>query len=110
MSQISEIEPGSFEEFVKANKLAVVDFWAGWCMPCRLLSPIIEELSLEFRGKISFGKIDVDNPKGRELAISYGIRAVPTLLVFREGRLVDRIVGLTSKENLKRRLEKHLKA
>ncbi len=101
-----ELTDQDFKSFVRSGGLVVVDFWAPWCPPCRYLAPIIEELAREYAGRVKFGKLNVDeNPK---TARRYGIRAIPTLLVFKDGSLVDRIVGAMPKHMLEARLKKHL--
>ena len=86
-----ELTDASFSEFIQKYPLVVVDCWAPWCAPCRILSPIIEEMAHDYAGKIAFGKVNVDeNPR---VAMEYGIMSIPTLLVFKNGRLADRIVG-----------------
>lgn len=97
-----------FRRFIGRDGIIIVDFWAEWCMPCRLLTPIIEELASEYSGRVSFGKINVDKPLGRILAVSYNIMAVPTILIFKNRVLVERIEGLLSKDRLRRIIEKHL--
>ncbi len=104
---IVEVTDGNFdEEVVEANNLTVVDFWAPWCAPCKMIAPIIEELSTEYSGKIKFGKLNVDD--NQRTAMKYNIRGIPTLLVFKDGDLVDQIVGVKSKEELKKTFEKSL--
>jgi len=98
----------NFREFVRSHPLVVVDFWAPWCAPCRMLAPIIDELAREFAGRIRFGKLNVDeNPK---TAMRFRIMGIPTLLVFKHGSLVDRIIGLRPKEWLEARLKRHLRS
>ncbi len=104
---IVEVTDGNFdEEVVEANNLTVVDFWAPWCAPCKMIAPIIEELSTEYSGKIKFGKLNVDD--NQRTAMKYNIRGIPTLLVFKDGDLVDQIVGVKSKEELKKTFDKSL--
>lgn len=92
-----EIEDKNFEEIVlKSDKPVMVDFWAAWCGPCRMVGPIIEELSHEFAGKAVVGKVDVDN--NQEFAAKYGIRNIPTVLVFKNGEVVGRQVGVAPKK------------
>ena len=91
-------------EVLKSSKPIVVDFWAEWCGPCKMVSPIVEELSDEYDGKLKVTKLDVDsNP---QTAASFGIRGIPTLLVFKDGAAVDQIVGAVPKSTLTERLDK----
>ena len=100
MSNVLEINNDNFNEEVNENKdTLIVDFWAEWCGPCKLLSPIIEELAKEFEGKIYFAKVNLDN--NQDLALKYSIRSIPTLLLFKKGQLKDTKVGLLSKTDLK---------
>ena len=88
----------------KLNGLTLVDFWATWCGPCRMLSPIVEELAAE-TPDVVFAKVDVDqNP---ELAIGLGINSVPTLMLFKDGKLVDRSIGVRPKADIKRMIDAH---
>jgi len=84
----------------------VIDCWAPWCGPCRMIHPIVEELAKEMQGKVVFGKLNVDNNKAT--ASKYGIMSIPSLLVFKNGKLVDRIVGAMPKPALKSKIEPHL--
>ena len=104
MAQPIEITDATFEEEVlNADTPVLVDFWADWCAPCKIIAPIVEELAEEYDGKVKFGKVDVDsNPK---VATNYGIRGIPTLLIFKAGEPVDQVVGAVSKSVLKQRLE-----
>jgi thioredoxin 1 len=91
---------------LEEGTVAVVDFWAEWCGPCRMVAPIIEELSHEYEGKVLVGKVDVDsNP---EISMRYGIRSIPTILFLKNGEVVDKQVGATSKQILTQKLEAHL--
>lgn len=88
----------NFDQTVKSYPLVVVDCWAAWCAPCRAIAPIVEQLAKEYSGKVVFGKLNVDeNP---ETTQKFGIMAIPTLLVIKNGNEVDRIVGLTPKDQL----------
>lgn len=91
-----EITNASFKEVLQSDKPVLVDFWAAWCGPCRMLGPVIEELSTDFEGKAIVGKVDVDN--NQEIAAEFGIRSIPTVLIFKNGELVDRVVGVSPKE------------
>jgi thioredoxin 1 len=84
----------------------LADFWADWCGPCKMIAPVIEELAGDYDGKVKFGKINVDDQQG--LATQYGIRAVPTILIFKGGEVVEQVVGLRSKRDLKANLDKYL--
>lgn len=93
----------TFDEVVRQNPKMVVDFWASWCGPCQIMSPIIDELAEEYAGKITFGKLNVDeNPLISE---RYGVMSIPTLLVMKNGEEVDRIVGAMPKERVKEKLQ-----
>ena len=88
----------NFDQTVKNYPLIVVDCWAAWCAPCRAIAPIVEELAKEYSGKVVFGKLNVDeNP---ETTQRYGVMAIPTLLVMKEGKEVDRVVGILPKNQL----------
>ena len=101
-----ELTDSTFTEFVQNNPFVVVDCWAPWCGPCLMVAPIIEELAKEYAGKIVFGKLNVDeNPI---TASRYQIMSIPTLLVFRNGKLVDTIIGAMPKEMLEARITRFL--
>lgn len=100
------VTDGDFDELISRFPLVVVDLWAEWCMPCRMISPIIGELAQDYKGKVVFAKLNVDeNPS---TASRYGVMAIPTLLVFRDGNLVDRIVGALPRSKLESRISEHL--
>ena len=92
-----EINDTNFEELVeKSDKPVMVDFWAAWCGPCRMIAPIIEELANEYAGKAIIGKVDVDT--NAEIAAKYGIRNIPTILFIKGGEVVDKQIGAASKQ------------
>ena len=99
------VSDADLREVVAQFPLVVVDCWASWCMPCRMLGPIIEELAEDLEGKVVFGKLNVDDHV--DTAREYGIRSIPTLLVFQNGKLIDQLVGALPKEVLKKRLQEY---
>jgi thioredoxin 1 len=93
------VNDSNFEEIVlKTDKPAVVDFWAAWCGPCRMIAPIIDELAGEYEGKAVIAKCDVDSSEN--IPVKYGIRNIPTILFFKDGELKDKIVGSTTKSKI----------
>lgn len=102
-----EITDANFAKEVEASdKPVLIDFWAVWCGPCRMLTPIVEELATEYEGKAIIGKVDVDN--NQMIATKFGIRSVPTLLIFKGGQVVDQIVGAVPKNMIVDKLNSHL--
>lgn len=98
-----EITDSSFaSDIIESGKPAMVDFWAVWCGPCRMVGPIVEEIAGEFQGKAIVGKVDVDT--NQEVAAKYGIRNIPTILFFKDGEVVDKVVGVAPKEQLVEKL------
>ncbi|MFL2746701.1 MAG: thioredoxin [Dehalococcoidia bacterium] len=94
------------EEVLKSDIPVLVDFWAEWCGPCKMIAPILEELSTEYEGKIKIAKVDVDS--NAEKAGQYGVRGIPTLLIFKSGEPADQVVGAVPKATLKARIDKVL--
>lgn len=102
-----EITDQTFQDTViKSDKPVLVDFWAVWCGPCRTLGPIVEEIAKDFEGKAIVGKVDVDN--NQQVSVDYGIRNIPTVLIFKNGEVVDKIVGVSPKEVIAQKLSAHL--
>ena len=101
-----EMTDATFKEMIQNHPLVVVDCWAPWCGPCRMVAPIIEELSRDYAGKILFGKLNVDN--NREVSMQYDIMSIPTLLVFKNGKLVDTIIGAMPRQTLEQKITRHL--
>ena len=102
-----QLTDSNFKESVlDVNQVALVDFWAEWCGPCRMIGPVVEELSAEYKDKAVIGKVNVDdNP---EVAMQYGIRSIPTILFFKNGQLVDKQVGVVPKSVLENKLKAHI--
>lgn len=103
MAKPIEITDSNYEEILNSDKPVLVDFWAEWCGPCRMITPIVEELAGEYDGKAVIAKVDVDaNPN---VSAKYGIRSIPTLLVFKGGEVVDKQVGAVPKKALAEKLD-----
>lgn len=100
------LDDGNFFEAVKKEKYMVVDFWAPWCGPCRIISPIVDQLAKEYSGRVTFGRLNVDdNPR---VSSEFGIQSIPTLLFFKQGEAVDGVIGAMPKEMLKSRIERFI--
>ncbi len=93
-------------EVLESGVPVLVDFWAVWCGPCRLIAPIVEELASQYAGKLKVYKVDVD--KEQQLAVQYGIMSIPTLLLFKDGRVVEQIVGALPKGVIEQKIARHL--
>ena len=97
MAEVAEVTDQTFEaEVLKSEKPAVIDFWAEWCQPCRMLAPTIDEVAGEYEGKAKVGKLDTD--ANREVSFKYGISAIPTVILFNKGEVAKKFVGLTPKD------------
>lgn len=102
-----EVNDTNFQnEVINSTVPVLVDFWADWCGPCKMIAPVVEEIAREYNGKLKVGKLDVDaNPS---VSMEYGIRSIPTLLVFKGGRVVEQIIGAVPKRSLVDKLSHHL--
>ncbi len=98
-----QVTDADIETHIKKYETIVIDCWAPWCGPCRMVSPVIDELAKDMQGKIVFGKLNVD--ENQQTSMKYNIMSIPTLLVFKNGEMVDRIVGALPKDALKNKLE-----
>jgi thioredoxin 1 len=102
-----EITDANFDtEVLKSDKPVLVDFWAVWCGPCKMVAPIVEELAKEYAGKLKVGKIDVDN--NPDVSLRFGIRSIPTLMVFKDGKVVEQIIGAIPKRNVTEKILPYL--
>ncbi len=100
---ITEITQQNFESEVLGSSIPVlVDFWASWCGPCRMLAPVVDELAEQYEGKVKFGKINVDEQP--RLAMNYSVESIPTLLLFKDGRAVDKSIGVVPKSSIEQML------
>lgn len=108
-STVSSIGESDFKTYVLESEVpVVVDFWAPWCSPCRMVSPIVEELSQEYGEKVRFAKLNIDD--NEDITVQFGIQSIPALVIFSEGREVNRLVGFAPKEQLKRQIDRSLMA
>ncbi len=107
MSKPVELTDANFDEMIKSgDKPVLVDFWAEWCGPCKMIAPVVNELAADYEGKAVIGKVDVDaNPS---ISAKYGIRSIPTLLVFKNGEIVDKQIGAVNKSVLSQKLDAQL--
>lgn len=102
-----EVTDATFEaNVINAQKPTLVDFWATWCAPCRMIAPVLEEIAAENEGKLTVAKVDVDGNPG--IATNYGIQSIPTLILFKGGKPVERLVGFMNKKKLMDKLTPHL--
>jgi len=100
---VKSLSADSFDQTVKSQSLVLVDFWATWCGPCKIIGPVIEELAKEYAGKVTFAKVNTDeNP---DLASRHNIRGIPTLIFFKDGKILDQVVGAVPKAQLKSKIE-----
>ncbi len=102
----TELNAKNFDEALK-NPLVLVDFWADWCMPCKMLAPTIDRISEEYKGRVLVGKVNIDD--NQELAEKYGIMSIPNLIIFKDGKPVENVVGAVPKGTITAALDKYLK-
>ncbi len=100
-----EVTASNIEETLKSDQLVVLDFWAGWCGPCKMIAPIIDELANDYRGKVIFGKIDTEADDNDDIVSDYGIRNLPTILFLKNGEIVDRLVGAAKKSDFEAKID-----
>lgn len=98
-----EITDSNFEEYLNSGKPMVLDFWAEWCGPCRMVAPIIDELATKYDGQVNIGKMDVDN--NNDVVAQFGVRNIPTVLFFKGGEMVDKLVGANTKDKFVEKIE-----
>ncbi len=101
--QVKEISSGNFDEFVKDGKV-VIDFFAEWCMPCLMMSPVVDSLAEKLQGKVKFGKVDIS--ENQDIAKKYGITSIPNFVILNQGKIVDQIAGSLTEEELEERINK----
>ena len=99
MGEVRNVSDSEFNDTVNDSEWVIVDFWAPWCGPCKAIAPILDELSIELGDSVKICKVNIDN--NSEIASKYEIRAIPTILIFKDGAVADTVVGLTSKDDLK---------
>ena len=106
-NNITEVTDANFQSEIAQNEgLSMVDFWAAWCGPCRLIAPFVEQLADEYAGQVKVGKLDVD--ANQRTAAQFGVRSIPTVLFFKNGKVVDQVVGAVPKPALDRKIQEHL--
>ena len=106
MANLMEVTDTSFEQEIEKHEgLAIVDFWATWCGPCRMVAPILDQLATEYTGKVKVTKLDVDT--NQKTAMRFNVRSIPTILFFKNGKVVDTVVGAQPRANIESKLQQH---
>ncbi|TAD97983.1 MAG: thioredoxin [Bacteroidetes bacterium] len=106
MGNSLEATETNFDQIIGSDKPVLVDFWAEWCGPCKMIGPVVEELANDFKETLVVAKVDVDsNPR---LSVKYGIRSIPALMIFKNGVIVEKMIGFQPKAELKKRIEAHI--
>jgi thioredoxin 1 len=103
---IVTLTTSNFDDQTKAGTPILVDFWAEWCGPCRMVAPVLEQLAKDYSGKVRIGKVNVDEHSG--LAAQFGVQSIPTLLLIKQGKVVEQFIGATSRDVLAKLLDKHV--
>lgn len=104
---VIHVNEGTFDtEILNSDQPALVDFWAPWCGPCRAIAPVLDEIADEYKGKVKVAKVNVD--ENRKLAGNHGVMSIPTMILFKNGKAMDKIIGLVPKERLKELMDKAL--
>lgn len=106
MSLIEFTDANFQQEVLSSDVPVLVDFWAVWCGPCKIIAPYVEQIAGEYQGKVKVGKLDVDN--NPQVSMQYGIRSIPTLLIFRDGKIADQIIGAVPKQAITQKLDSML--
>ncbi|HEX8431172.1 MAG TPA: thioredoxin [Longimicrobium sp.] len=107
-NNVVEITDSNFNEVTGQSGLSMVDFWAVWCGPCRMVAPIVEALADEYAGQVTVGKLDVDN--NQQSAAKFNVRSIPTILFFKDGKVVDTVIGAVPRPALESKIKQHLAA
>ena len=105
-ANVVEVTDQNFQDVTGGAGLSMVDFWAVWCGPCRIVAPIVEQLADEYAGKVTVGKLDVDS--NQRTATQYNVRSIPTILFFKEGKVVDQVIGAVPRAALESKIKQHL--
>ena len=106
MSKPIEITDNNYEQVLNSGKPVLMDFWAEWCGPCRIIGPVVEDMARDYEGRAFIGKVDVDN--NPSITAKFGVRSIPTLLIFKDGQVVDKQIGAVPKSILSKKLEAHI--